>query len=169
MTDARAFRGSRFPAEAILWAVRRYLQFGISHRDLERMLADRGVAVDRTTMCRRVQRFAPELEKRARRHLRPCRGPWHVDETFVRPGRGCVALPDLHRAVDGTGQTVDFLLGAKRGNRAAKRYFRRALGREDTRDPRLVVTDRLESCPGALRGMKREGELGRFTRRRRGR
>jgi transposase, IS6 family len=74
MTTARAFRGFRFPAEVILWAVRWYLQFPISYRDLEAMLADRGVAVDHTTMYRWVQRFAPELEKRMRRHLRPCRG-----------------------------------------------------------------------------------------------
>ena len=68
MTDARAFRGFRFPAEVILWAVRWYLQFPISYRDLERMLADRGVEVDHTTMYRWVRRFAPELEKRLR-HL----------------------------------------------------------------------------------------------------
>jgi transposase-like protein len=67
MTDARAFRGFRFPAEVILWAVRWYLQFPVSYRDLELMLADRGVAVDHTTMYRWVQRFAPELEKRMRR------------------------------------------------------------------------------------------------------
>jgi transposase, IS6 family len=82
MTDARAFRGFRFPAEIILWAVRWYLQFPLSYRDLEAMLADRGVEVDHTSMYRWVQRFAPELEKRVRRHLRPCRGPWHVDETY---------------------------------------------------------------------------------------
>ena len=52
MTDARAFRGFRFPAEVILWAVRWYLQFGISYRDLERMLADRGVAVDHVSLYR---------------------------------------------------------------------------------------------------------------------
>jgi transposase-like protein len=70
MSTARAFRGFRFPAEVIWWAVRWYLQFPISYRDLEAMLADRGVAVDHTTMYRWVQRFAPELEKRLRRHLR---------------------------------------------------------------------------------------------------
>ena len=100
MTTARAFRGFRFPAEVILWAVRWYLQFPISYRDLERMLADRGVAVDHVSLFRWVQRFAPELEKRVRRHLRPCRGPWHVDETFVRVGGG---WRYLYRAVDGTG------------------------------------------------------------------
>ena len=84
MTDARAFRGFRFPAEVILWAVRWYLQFPISYRDLERMLADRGVAVDHTTIYRWVRRFAPELEKRLRRHLRPCRGPG----TSTRPTSG---------------------------------------------------------------------------------
>ena len=99
MTDARAFRGFRFPAEVILWAVRWYLQFPISYRDLERMLADRGVAVDHVTLYRWVQRFAPELEKRLRRHLRPCRGPWHVDETYVRVDG---QWRYLYRAVDGT-------------------------------------------------------------------
>ena len=129
------------------------------------MLADRGVEADHTTMYRWVQRFAPELEKRVRRHLRPCRGPWHVDETYVRVGG---EWRYLYRAVDGTGQTVDFLLSAKRDKKAAKRFFRQALGRENTRNPREIVTDRLKSYPGALREMKREGELWRFTRHRRG-
>ena len=168
MTDARAraFRGSRFPAEVILWAVRWYLLFPVSYRDLEAMLADRGVEVDHVTLHRWVQRFAPELEKRVRRHLRPCRGPWHVDETYGRvDGRWRYLYP----AVDGTGQTIDFLLGAKRDKRAAKRFLRQALSRENTRDPRTVVTDRLKSYPGALREMKRDGELGRFVQHRRGR
>ena len=73
-----------------------------------------------------------------------------------------------HRAVDGTGQTIDFLLSAKRDKQAAKRFFRKALGRDNTRNPRESVTDRLQ-LPGALREMKREGELWRFTRHRRGR
>src|SRR3712207_993190 len=93
MTPARAFRGYRFPAEVILWAVRWYLRFGISYRDLAAMLADRGVAVDHVSLFRWVQRFAPELEKRVRRHLRPCRGPWHVGETYLRAGRRAMALP----------------------------------------------------------------------------
>jgi transposase, IS6 family len=74
----------------------------------------------------------------------------------------------LYRAVDGTGQTIDFLLSATRDKKAAKRFFRQALGRENTRHPRTVVTDRLKSYPGAIREMKRDGELWRFTRHRRG-
>jgi len=165
MTPARAFRGCRFPAEVILWAVRWYLQFPISYRDLEAMLADRGVEVDHVTLFRWVQRFAPELERRLRRHLRPCRGPWHVDETSVRVGG---SWRYLYRAVDGTGQTIDFLLSATRDKKAARRFFRQALARGNTRNPRTIVTDRLTSYPGALRAMKRDGELWRFTRHRRG-
>ena len=101
-----------------------------------------------------------------RRHLRPCRGPWHVDATYVRVGG---RWRYLYRAVDGTGQIIDFLLSATRDKRAARRFFRRALGRANTRHPRTVVTDRLKSYPGALRELKRAGVLGRFTRHRRGR
>ena len=133
MTNAaRAFRGFRFPAEVILWAVRWYLQFPISYRDLEAMLADRGVEVDHTSMYRWVQRFAPELEKRMHRYLRPCRGPWHVDETYIRVSG---QWRYLYRAVDGTGQTIDFLLSAKRDKKAAKRFFKRALGRKHYPQP----------------------------------
>jgi transposase-like protein len=157
MTDARAFRGFRFPAEVILWAVRWYLQFPISYRDLERMLADRGVQVDHVSLYRWVQRFAPELERRLRRHLRPCRGPWHVDETYLRVGG---QWRYLYRAVDGSGQTIDFLLSAKRDKKAAKRFLRRALSRDNTRHPREVVTDRLKSYPGAIRDLKRGASWG---------
>ncbi len=101
-----------------------------------------------------------------RRHLRPCRGPWHVDETYVRVGG---EWRYLYRAVDGTGQTIDFLLSAKRDKKATKRFLKRALARENTRNPRSVVTDRLKSYPGALREMKRDGELWRFVQHRRGR
>jgi hypothetical protein len=100
MTEARAFRGFRFPAEVILWAVRWYLQFPISYRDLERMLADRSAAVDHTTMYRWVQHFAPELEKRMRRHLRCQRRRENaplpramVRRRDIHPGQRAMALP----------------------------------------------------------------------------
>ncbi len=64
---------------------------------------------------------------------------------------------------------IDFRLSAKRDKRAARRFFRKALGRAHTRNPRTIVTDRLTSYPGALREMKQKGELWRFTRHRRGR
>src|SRR3954454_16959858 len=81
MTQGKAFKGRQFTAEVILWAVRWYLMFPISYRDLELMVQDRGVEVDHTTLFRWIQAYAPELEKRIRPHLRPCNGSWRVDET----------------------------------------------------------------------------------------
>lgn len=117
------FKGRQFTAEVILWAVRWYLQFPISYRDLEPMLADRGVVVDHTTLYRWIQAYAPELDKRIRPHLRRTTGSWRVDETYVKV-RGCWMY--LYRAVDARGQTIDFRLSAKRDTAAARRFFRKA-------------------------------------------
>ena len=118
------FKGRQFTAEVILWAVRWYLMFPVSYRDLELMLIDRGVEVDHTTIFRWIQAYAEELEKRVRPHLRMSNGSWRVDETYVRvKGRWTY----LYRAVDSRGQTIDFLLSARRDAVAAKRFFRRAL------------------------------------------
>src|SRR3984885_11195748 len=68
------FKGRQFTAEAILWAVRWYLMFPVSYRDLELMLLDRGVEVDHTTIFRWIQAYAAEFEKRTRPHLRMSNG-----------------------------------------------------------------------------------------------
>ena len=118
----------------ILWAVRWSLQFPISYRDLERMLAARGVAVDHTTLDRWLQAYAPEPDKRLRPHLRMTTGPWRADETYVKvKGRWM----HLYRAVDARGQTIDFRLSVKRDAAAARRVFRKALDRptRSTRAP----------------------------------
>ena len=81
MVQGQVFKGRQFTAEVILWAVRWYLMFPISYRDLALMLQDRGVAVDHTTIFRWIQAYAVELEKRIRPHLRPTNGSWRVDES----------------------------------------------------------------------------------------
>ena len=78
-----AFKGQHFTSEVILWALRWYLAFPISDRDLASMLSDRGVAVDHTALFRWVQSYAAKLEQRVRRHLRQCTGSWQVDETYI--------------------------------------------------------------------------------------
>ena len=118
------FKGRQFTAEIILWAVRWYLQFPISYRDLERMFSDRGIQVDHTTLFRWIQAYAPELDKRIRPHLRMTNGSWRVDETYIRVKGKWVYL---YRAVDAAGQTIDFLLSPKRDAAAARRFFRKAL------------------------------------------
>src|SRR4051794_31567455 len=116
MTQGKEVKGRQFTAEGILWAGRRDLMFPISYCGLELMLQDRGVAVDHTTLFRWIQAYAPKLEKRIRPHLRTCNGSWRVDETYVKvKGRWTY----LYRAVDSRGQTIDFLLSAKRDAAAA--------------------------------------------------
>ena len=88
------------------------------------MMNERGLLVDHTTIYRWVQGYAPELEKRCRPHLRPTNDSYRVDETYVKiKGKWYY----LYRAVDSTGQTIDFMLSAKRDARAAKRFFRKML------------------------------------------
>ncbi len=157
----QSFKGRQFTAEVILWAVRWYLMFPISYRDLELMLADRGVTVDHTTIFRWIQAYAPEIEKRIRPHLQGSNGSWRVDETYVKvKGRWMY----LYRAVDSRGQTIDFLLSAKRDAEAAKRFFRKALGQPHTVNPRTITVDKNPAYPCAVVEMKEEGELWRRTR-----
>jgi transposase-like protein len=155
------FKGRHFTGEVILWAVRWYLMFPVSYRDLELMLADRGVEVDHTTIFRWIQAYAAALEKRLRPHLRSCNGSWRVDETYIKvKGRWTY----LYRAVDGRGQTIDFLLSARRDAAAAKRFFRKALGQPHTVNPRTVTVDKNAAYPKAVAEMKEAGELWRRTR-----
>jgi IS6 family transposase len=157
----QAFKGRQFTAEVILWAVRWYLMFPVSYRDLELMLLDRGVEVDHTTIFRWIQAYAAELEKRIRPHLRMSNGSWRVDETYVKvKGRWIY----LYRAVDSRGQTIDFLLSAKRDAEAAKRFFRKALAQPHTVNPRTITVDKNAAYPKATAAMKKDGELWRRSR-----
>src|ERR1700722_8022707 len=142
------FKGRQFTAEVILWAVRWYLMFPISYRDLELMLLDRGLEVDHTTIFRWIQAYAVELERRIRPHLRMSNGSWRVDETYVKvKGRWMY----LYRAVDSCGQTIDFLLSAKRDAEAAKRFFRKALAQPHTVNPRTITMDKNAASEGCHR------------------
>src|SRR6478752_7889747 len=161
MAQGKEFKGRQFTAEVILWAVRWYLMFPISYRDLELMLQDRGVTVDHTTLFRWIQAYAPELEKRIRPHLRPTNGSWRVDETYIRVK---VEWVYLYRAVDATGQTIDFLLSPKRDAAAARRFFRKALGQPHTVNPRTITVDKNAAYPIAAKAMKEDGELWRRSR-----
>jgi transposase, IS6 family len=155
------FKGRQFTAEVILWAVRWYLMFPISYRDLELMLLDRGVEVDHSTIFRWIQAYAADLEKRVRPHLRMSNGSWRVDETYVRvKGRWTY----LYRAVDSRGQTIDFLLSAKRNAAAAKRFFGKALVEPHTVNPRTITVDKNPAYPKAVAEMKRSAELWRRSR-----
>src|SRR6266498_5614008 len=141
-----AFAGFRFPPDGIVLAVRWYLRFGLSYRDVEELLAERGVKVDHVTIYRCVQRFAPEFAEaaRARQHLVGDR--WHVDETYLKIGG---TWRYLFRAIDQFGQVIDVFLSPRRNREAARRFFAHAICFNDTA-PTEVTTDRYRVYPGVL-------------------
>jgi transposase-like protein len=131
-----SFAGYRFPPEVILLAVRWYLRYGLSYRDVEELLAERGVDVDHVTIYRWVQRFTPLVIEAAR----PCRhsvgNRWFVDETYVRVAGvwRCV-----YRAVDQYGQVIDVFVSKRRDGAAATKFFEMMLA--DRERPTDVTTD----------------------------
>ena len=162
-TSASAFAGFRFPREVISVAVRWYLRYGLSYRDVEELLAERGVTVDHVTVFRWVQRFTAEFVEaaRTRRHVPGDR--WFVDETYVKVnGRWTY----LYRAIDQYGQVIDVWLSTRRDLAAARTFFTRALTTAAV--PVEVTTDRApayprvldELVPGALHATKQYANNG---------
>lgn len=127
-------------------AVRWYLRFNLSYRDVEELLAERGVEVDHVTVYRWVQRFTPLLADAAHfcRHSPGDR--WFVDETYVKVNG---VRRYVYRAVDQYGQVIDMLVSARRDSGAARRFFRRALSTLKV-TPGEVVTDAAAVYPGVL-------------------
>ena len=110
--------------QLILCAVRWYLRYSLSLRDVEELLEERCLEADHTTVWRRVQRYGPELDHRLRRHLKPTNKSWRVDETYVKvKGRWCY----WYRAIDHDGNLVDSMLSSTRDMAAAQRFFESAL------------------------------------------
>jgi transposase, IS6 family len=134
--------GYRFPCEVIAVAVRWYLRYGLSYRDVEELLAERGVEVDHVTIYRWVQTFTPEFIDAARPARHAAGDRWFVDETYVRvAGRWTY----LYRAVDQYGQVIDVLVSTSRDAAAARRFFTCAL--RFGKAPVEVVTDRAPVYP----------------------
>ena len=148
------FRKRQFEPIIIVTCVRWCCRFSLSLRDLEELMAERGLAVDHTTIWRWVQRYGPEVHRRLRGNVKQKSSTWHMDETFVRiSGRWLY----LFRAVDSQGQTVDFYLSETRDREAAKRFLKKALANSDNRPPRVFARDGLRSYPAAIRELQSEG------------
>jgi IS6 family transposase len=162
-TRPAIFKWRQTAPELIPCAVRWYLRYSLSLRDVEELFAERGLEADHTTIWRWVQRYGPQLEQRLRRHLKPTNKSWRVDETYIRvKGRWCY----LYRAIDSTGATIDFLLSALRDAAAAKRLFRKALSDPSHPQPRVINTDQARLYRSAIAAVKEEGTLRRRCRHR---
>ncbi|WP_129019439.1 IS6 family transposase [Yersinia enterocolitica] len=140
-----AFKRLHYPIDIIAQCVRWYLAYALSLRNLEEMMAERGIAVDHSTLHRWVIRLVPLLNKAFRRHKRSVGSRWRMDETYIKI-KGHWKY--LYRAVDTAGQTIDFLLTAKRDAAAALRFFRKAIRHHG--EPEVVTIDKSGANTAAL-------------------
>ncbi|MGF1873642.1 IS6 family transposase [Photobacterium indicum] len=140
------FSNKQFPSATILMAVRWYVAYKLSYRDIEELLAERWVQVDHATIHRWVLEYAPQLEAAFRNgKKRAVSGSWRMDETYIKvKGRWFY----LYRAVDKFGDTIDFMLTEKRDEAAARSFFNKAIGQHGL--PEKVVIDKSGSNAAAL-------------------
>ena len=131
------FKGNHFPKSVILYAVFFYVRYGVSYRDLEEIMAERGAEVDHATLNRWVIKYAPQIAANAQARKKPTASSWRMDETYIRV-RGKWTY--LYRAVDRDGQTLEFMLSENRDTASARRFFKRAIGTNGV--PERIVIDK---------------------------
>jgi IS6 family transposase len=156
MSFSPPFKWRHFQADILLCAVRWYLRYALSYRDVEELLRERGVSVDHTTVFRWVQCYAPELGKRCRPLLKMTNDSYRVDETSIKVKK---QWHYLYRAVDSQGTTIDFMLSTTQGTKAAERFFRKAFRASHTVPPRVITVDKHAAYPPAFKTLQQEGTL----------
>ena len=148
-------KGNHFPKSLILYAVFFYVRYGVSYRDLEEIMAERGVEVDHATLNHWVVTYSPQIAVNVQTKKRPGASSWRMDETYIKV-RGKWAY--LYRAVDRDGQTLEFMLSENRVAAAARRFFKRAIGTNGV--PERITIDK----SGAnLAGLQRLNVILKFT------
>jgi len=151
--NSSPFKWRHYAPDVILLCVRWYCRYALSYRDLEEIMCERGLTVDHSTVFRWVQRYAPEINKRIRQHLKMSGTSYRVDETYVKVGK---AWKYLYRAVDKEGNTIEFMLSAKRDIAAAKRFFKKMMRADHRRLPFSISTDKHASYPEAFTASQEE-------------
>ncbi len=154
--NTNPFKWRHFEPEIILLCVRWYCRYQLSYRDLEEMMRERGLGVDHVTIFRWVQRYAPEINKRMRPHLKLAGASYRIDETYVKVGK---EWKYLYRAVDSAGNTIEFKLSAKRDVSAAKRFFKKMMRADHRRLPFTIGVDKNAAYPEAFAASVKEKVL----------
>ena len=154
--NSSLFKWRHYEGEIILLCVRWYCRFQLSYRDVEEIMQERGLAVDHTTVFRWVQRYAPEINKRMRPYLKLTGSSYRVDETYVKVGK---TWKYLYRAVDSKGNTIEFMLSAKRDISAAKRFFKKMMRADHRATPLSISVDKHASYPDAFTASQEEKVL----------
>jgi putative transposase len=155
-----SYKGYRFPAEIIQQAIWLYLRFTLSFRDVEDLLAERGITVSYETIRRWVNHFGPMVAAELRKRRPKPHTIWHLDEVYLRiDGR----MAFLWRAVDAEGEVLDVLVQSKRNKRAALKLMRKLLKKYGF-VPDKLVTDDLKSYTAAVKdlGIAKRHERGRW-------
>ncbi|WP_275382321.1 IS6 family transposase, partial [Xenorhabdus bovienii] len=140
-----------YPVDIIAQCVRWYLAYSLSLRNLEEIMAERGIAVDHSTLSRWVHRLVPLIVKRYRRSKPEVERRWRMDETYIKI-KGQWRY--LYRAVDSDGNTVEFLLTAHRDKKAALRFFKKAMRQHG--QPDVVTLDKSGANKAALDEINKE-------------
>src|SRR5467141_5094378 len=148
---AVSFKGAHFPKEVILMEVRWYGAYPLSTRHVEELMEERGVDVDHSTINRWTIKDSPLLEEVFHRRKRPVWVSWRMDETYIKV-KGQWRY--LYRAVDKTGQTIDFLLTEERDEQAAKRFLTKAIRRHGV--PEKITIDGSAANEAAIRSYNTE-------------
>jgi len=146
-----SFKGAHFPQEIILMGVRWYVAYPLSYRHVEELMAERGVSVDHVTIQRWVVKYSAPLEEAFHRRKRLVGRSWRMDETYIRV-KG--EWRYLYRAVDKTGQTIDFLLAEHRDTEAALRFLTQAIHRHGV--PDKITIDGSEANEAAIKRYNEE-------------
>jgi transposase-like protein len=145
-----SYRRHRFPPEIIQHAIWLYLRFTLSYRDVEELLAERGLDISYETVRRWVLKFGPSIARRLRRHRPRPSARWYLDEMVVRIAG---VRMYLWRAVDHEGEILDMLVQRRRNCQAALRLMRKLLKKQGFA-PKLLVTDKLRSYSSAFRQLR---------------
>ena len=145
--DGSPYCGYRFPPEIISYAVWVYHRFCLSFRDVEDLLAERGVTVSYEAIRLWCQKFGPDYARKLKRRQGRLGDIWHLDEVFIRING---QQQYLWRAVDQDGDVIDILVQPRRDQHAAERFFRRLL-RGQSKEPLRIITDKLRSYSAAMR------------------
>ena len=146
------YKRYRFPPEIIQYAVWLYNRFNLSHRDIEDLLAERGITVTYESIRLWCNKFGPKYARRLKKRHQGFGDTFYIDEVFVKIGG---KQQYLWRAVDQDGEVIDVFLQARRDGAAAKRFFKRLL-KNHQGEPRKIVTDKLRSYGVAHRELMPE-------------
>lgn len=146
-----SFKGRHHQKDIILQCVRWYVAYSLSYRDLEELMQERGYAVDHSAIQRWVVHYAPRIEKAFRKNKKRTGLRWRMDETYLKI-KGQWKF--LYRAVDKEGNTIDFLLTAKRNKKAARRFLNKAIGANGK--PSLINIDKSGANTAAIKQYNKE-------------